>query len=416
MLIKQNSVGLDSRTDANPYDKNGMLPIITAPMFSVVNEENYQVFLDNKIHVCLPRKITYKASDFNDKYFTAISLDDFKRLFIDCREIFVVANKVKQVCIDTANGNIPALHDAIIEAKKIHGSNLIIMAGNVSSEAAFMKLSKTGVDYIRVGIGGGGGCNTTSNTAVGQEDLSKLVSSCYNYRLKMRWDLENMGNNYELFFKQKGIPKEMHDNLFEDVKNTAKVKIVADGISSYVDKCIKDHNFNDNGYAAINSLLYAGADLVMCGKLFVQCLESAGQKAFKYRHAELNYETDITFADNNQAESELFYFTNNNLHVKYSGMSTQAEQAKYKKPILIVDVTKGDTVEDSIEIAKSNDRYVQVTKPSEGSVSWIPVRWRLQDWLHGNETEDNYPYLMGWINSLKSAMSYVGAKTLQDFK
>jgi len=55
-------------------------------------------------------------------------------------------------------------------------------------------------------------------------------------------------------------------------------------------------------------------------------------------------------------------------------------------------------------------------KPSEGSITWIPVRWTLEEWLNGSEDQDKAPYLMGYINSLRSAMSYTDSLTLNDFK
>ena len=58
-MIKQTSVGLNSRNEANPFNEDGFLLLITAPMSSVVDETNYQMFLDNKVQVCLPRNITF---------------------------------------------------------------------------------------------------------------------------------------------------------------------------------------------------------------------------------------------------------------------------------------------------------------------------------------------------------------------
>ena len=61
-------------------------------------------------------------------------------------------------------------------------------------------------------------------------------------------------------------------------------------------------------------------------------------------------------------------------------------------------------------------KYKNGLKPSEGSVSWIPVRWTLNEWLNGSEYQDEAPYLMGYINSLKSAMSYTDSLTLNKLK
>lgn len=321
-MIKQAIISnINSRSECNPYNKEGFLPLITAPMSSVVNASNYQVFLDNKIQVCLPRteiNIINQTGVFN-----SYSLQELKKEFNDPQLILL---SPVYVCIDTANGNLKSLHDAIREAKKLHRDKLIIMSGNVASVKAFIELANTGCDYIRVGIGGGGGCNTTSNTGVGQEDLETLIWECCNATLV----------------------------------HCLKVKIVADGISSYIKQCEIKYGFNDNGYAAINKLIYSGADLVMIGKLFAQCIESAGEQMID---------------------------KDNILKVKYSGMSTHSEQINYS----------------------------DIKKPSEGFVSWIPLRWYLNEWLNGSSNQDNYPYLMGWVNSIKSAMSYVGVKKLDEF-
>lgn len=450
-MIKQNNIGLNSRSEANPYNEDGFLPLITAPMYSVVNETNYQTFLDNKIQVCLPRNIDPTISS-NDKFFIAYSLQEFQSEFINNRQRSL--GEIKKVCIDTANGNIPQLHNAIRKAKEIHGSNLIIMAGNVASVEAFVELAKTGVDYIRVGIGGGGGCNTTANTGVGQENLESLIKKCRNFKDNL-YSIDNYYN------------KTQYLNELEKC-NIKDCKIIADGISSYIKQCEKEYGFNDNGYAAINKLLFTGADLVMIGKLFAQCVESAGEKAFKI--GQDRYETQLEFRSATREEMMDRYFKMKNLYVKYSGMSTQEEQAKYKNvdfKIHVIDSSEPYTVildtdqlkighiletklsdksgnvyrlsikltSNSENVTNSSFKYTYESKtldnfplgtvfklittnikPSEGSVQWIPVRSLLKDWLEGNSEQDTYPYLMGFVNSLKSAMSYRGAKTLNEFR
>ena len=758
-MIKQTAIGLNSRSEANPYNEDGFLPLITAPMYSVVNEENYQTFLDNKIQVCLPRNVDPTIQS-NNKFFIAYSLQELQNEFINNRQRSL--GEVKKVCIDTANGNMPALHDAIRKAKEIHGDNLVIMAGNVASVEAFVELAKTGVDYIRVGIGGGclaadtrilmangtykniidvqvgdhvinkdgnpvkvintfysgkkkvskvkhnafynplivtndhqvrvsdlssykkssvsskgyksffkediwkpisesfkdnllcptkinydlpidfsinlnqfdsdksknvignikpsyelgyifgtflgdgniniredfyvkrnsinktgsvhwtfgknedsialslieyiesvfkeesgfrkeenkirvsfyrkwianlfsefykedgtkylpikwyclnddylkglydglidsdgykettrdcfentspylieliyfiksilqgyfpnteqrkktcgklkncnesnlkqsyslrtlsnylarqtehfnllkvtsfenefdeidtydievdcpthsfianncivhnSGCNTTSNTGIGQKNLYDLISECYRLREVNKKDLQYFAEKYPT---AKSKPE-----------NISQVKIVADGISSYIDHCQKQYGFNDNGYAAINKLLLAGADLVMVGKLFAQCIESAGEKGIFDPDLEVNQIRDLEeFNEDTGAndvgdpyESYLQVFLNttpnskNPVMVKYAGMSTQEEQLKYKL---------------------TDDEKVLLS-PSEGSIKWIPVKWTLDEWLNGSNKQDEYPYLMGWSNSIKSAMSYVGKTKL----
>ena len=379
-MIQQAPVStIKSRSECNPYDENGFLPLITAPMYSVVDDTNYQTFLDNKIQVCLPRLQDSQLSKVRTNgLFLATSLNDFTEYYLEgCKPI----QDIHKVCIDTANGNMQILHNAIRKAKEIHGDNLIIMAGNVASVEAFVELAKTGVDYIRVGIGGSSSCNTTSNTGVGQEDLEELIIRCKRVIKEHENNVREYYYNTTDYIKKNGS---ITNDALMKWQYVTKVKIVADGISTYVEQCKEKYKFNDNGYAAINKLLCAGADLVMIGKLFAQCVESAAPKSV-YKHTNNDY---VSVENNSLQRRYEMYKDFTNCYAQYSGMSTHTEQVKYKNGL----------------------------KPSEGSVSWIPVRWTLNEWLNGSEYQDEAPYLMGYINSLKSAMSYTDSLTLNKLK
>jgi hypothetical protein len=393
---------IDSRNECNVYDDNGFLPLITAPMYSVIDEKNYETFLNHNIQTCIPRGI---KTNLKSKYglWISYSLNDFIDNFHNNK---IELDQIEYALIDTANGNMFRLHNAIKIAKSIHKDKLVIMAGNVSSVEAFIELAKTGVDYIRIGIGGSSSCNTTSNTGVGQLDLEELIIRCYTAKIQ----LENVGTcgenfNYKWYSRHSNTEWLKYEHIINFISNKdclqiANVKIVADGISSYVKGCQTKYGFNDNGYAAINKLLYTGADLVMVGKLFAQCMESAGEKGILDRLS--NTYISLSKLKNKISEST-------NIYVKYSGMSTQTEQQNYKS-------CPHDTDSDN------NCGYCYKTgkclniKPSEGSINWIPVRFNLVDWIYGDSTQDSYPYLMGWKNSLQSAMSYTNSKKLIDFK
>lgn len=309
MIIQAPITDIKSRQECNPYI-NGKLPLITAPMSSVADESNYKEFLKHKIDVCLPRGCKIETAIENDIWYSCSLIE-----FIELLYNFNFEKSVK-ICIDTAAGHLKQLHDAIKFAKSKFGDKITIMAGNVSSVQAFIELANTGVDYIRVGIGGGGGCNTTNNTGVGQICLETLIKNCYSVN--------------------------------------SNVKIVADGISAYLKQVETKYNFNDNGYAAINKLLFSGADYVMVGRLFAQTFESAGEKIGN--------------------------------KVVYSGMSTKKEQTKY-----------------------GTNRH------SEGSVKLIDIKYSLEDWINGNDSQDEYPYLAGFTNCLKSAMSYTDCRDIKNF-
>jgi len=428
-MIKQCAVtDIQSRSECVPYDATCFLPLITSNMYSVVDKHNASIYLNSKIKVCMPRK-EYMDESYqycsDENYFDSFSLDDFIQDFITTDDGFLhnsTGDKVKtSVCIDTAAGHLKKLHNAIREAKKIHGDSLVIMAGNVSSVEAFVELAKTGVDYIRVGIGGGSGCNTTNNTGVGQEDLGELIYWCRKIQ-KM---------NIQAFAKTNSpnqIQKAEHIHL-------CKVRIVADGISSYIKLCQQKYNFNDNGYAAIIKLLNSGADLVMVGGLFAQCVESAGEKGCFYDNS---FDCPINNISAARLIKERYINAEDrvgSVKVKISGMSTVEEQRKYKEPgsyenwlkVINNDIadnfkedyakySDGDQTEEDYYNANYKYWDSKCVKSSEGSIKWVPVRWTLNEWLNGSSNQDEYPYLNGFINSLKSAMSYTGSKTLNKFK
>jgi IMP dehydrogenase len=69
------------------------------------------------------------------------------------------------VCLDTANGahrQVAAAADAV----KRRAPEAFVIAGNVASAEAFRWLEEHGADAIRVGIGGGGLCETRTETGV----------------------------------------------------------------------------------------------------------------------------------------------------------------------------------------------------------------------------------------------------------
>jgi len=233
-MIKQAAQGLNSRQEADPAHDNEFLPLITAPMSTVVDAYNFKIFLQEDIHVCLPRTIPLKDAiqivEAHDSTFASINITTAKQ--IASREIPLIP----RICIDTANGNMPMLHGVIYDLKSYFSDKIMIMSGNVASLNAYRELSRVGCDYIRVGIGGGAACTTTVHTGVGCRNLEQLIFDCYSA-------------------KECSI-------------------IIADGISQF----IRDEKLHHNGYAAINRLIAAGAGMVMLGSIFNAAEESSGTK------------------------------------------------------------------------------------------------------------------------------------------
>jgi IMP dehydrogenase/GMP reductase len=252
-----------SRKNVDPYDNDGYLPLFTAPMSSVVNSNNAQIFTSDDIHVVLPRTEKYK---FNQHYFNAFSLIEFEEEFLTKK---YEGGDIK-VLIDIANGH---MEDIISLSKKAkvrypkanHKSKLTIMAGNVASPQTYEQYCKSDViDYVRLGIGNGNGCLTTQQTGIGYP-MASLIIECNQI-------------------------KKQFDN---------PTKIVADG--------------GMKKYADIIKALALGADYVMIGSLFNKALESASP----------NYWYNLKLPN---GLAEYLYEKGYNIHKEFYGMSTKKAQ------------------------------------------------------------------------------------------
>tara|TARA_Y100000389_G_C17466680_1_gene526303 strand:+ start:4498 stop:5673 length:1176 start_codon:yes stop_codon:yes gene_type:complete len=271
---------VDIHYDVENFGIHSKLPLIAAPMDTVVSTENFLKFIKLGINVCLPRgehlyfeknsksqtKIN-KLEFGNRMIFESFSLIDFTKNFI--------ANKAKHyprhVLIDIANGHMSDLIYVTKKAKEYYGHTMVLMVGNVASPETYKTLSRAGADYIRVGIGNGGGCLTTEQTGIGYP-MGSLVSECHSASNK--------------------LPKK------------CRAKIVADG--------------GMKKYADIIKALALGADYVMIGSIFNKSLESCGQ----------NYWAGIPIGN---GLASLLYNKGFNVKKRFRGMSTKEVQRKWGK-------------------------------------------------------------------------------------
>lgn len=219
-LKAANLIDFDSRSEINL----DYLPIITAPMDTVVDKTNADKFLKLGFNVCLPRGEDYK----NDNIFKSFGLSEIEEIIQKGEEL------PKKVLIDIANGHLRKLYDISKIIKENYKVEL--MVGNIANPDTYIELSKINVDYIRVGVGGGAACTTSANGAV-HYPMASLVSEIYEYKK----GLESYGEH--------------------------SAKIVADGGFK---------NFSD-----IIKAIALGADYVMLGSILNKALESCSKCLIK---------------------------------------------------------------------------------------------------------------------------------------
>jgi len=166
ILIKPASVSnINSRKEITPY-YDGFLPLITAPMDTVINQDNEEIFHNLKIHTCLPRG---EESNFGLRSYSLVEIHSM-----------YLANELNwngYYLIDIANGHMESL---ITTTKLIKDKypNLKLMVGNVANPETYVFLSEAGADYIRVGVGNGGGCfleNSIVTTKSGNKSIQDII-------------------------------------------------------------------------------------------------------------------------------------------------------------------------------------------------------------------------------------------------
>ncbi len=314
-------------SDVNPYygdSEDLWLPLITAPMDTVVSLENMATFRESNINVALPRTIHYdllhgmydepmvdSGLPFPEHTFISLGLTDMQHIIDHPDDYDYLTGDL--FLLDVANGHMQIVYDTA-QAFKEAFPETKIMVGNIANPETYEWYARSGfVDIVRIGIGNGNACLTTKQTSIGYPKAS-LIRECYETK--------------QVLIKEYG---QQFDSLqYKDRIDTIP-KIVADG-------GIKD-------YADIIKALALGADYVMAGSIYNRALESAGQ----------NYLYGIKISVN---LAEKFYNWGFPIKKDFYGMSTKVAQKKMGKTKL---------------------------KTSEGVVRKLKVEYTLQSWTENFE-------------------------------
>lgn len=151
---------IDTRSECITKDKNGYLPLFAAPMNTVVSTENFHKFEECGIHAVLPRTepIEERINKSVAGFWAAYSLDEFNWAFDKDNLLEGTAGKTIKALIDVANGHMHSLYKAVRAVKQRYGNDIEIMIGNIANPETIRYAAMAGVDYVRCGIGSGGGC------------------------------------------------------------------------------------------------------------------------------------------------------------------------------------------------------------------------------------------------------------------
>lgn len=211
---------IKSRSEVDPYDINGKLPVFVSPMTCVVNSDNFKTFLDSRVIPILPRGADFNA-DCKD-HWIAVSLTEFE-------ELSKYDLNGYHILIDVANGHMRQIYNLVDKAKAT-SPELIVMVGNIANPNIYTECCLHNIDYVRVGIGGGSACLTSVLTGI---------------HASLPWILNG-------------------------------ISVAKDHLSSgsFITKVVADGGIGDT--AKVVKCLALGADYVMMGRIFAQCEEACG--------------------------------------------------------------------------------------------------------------------------------------------
>jgi IMP dehydrogenase/GMP reductase len=204
-------------------------------MSCIIDENNYEEFEENGINTIIPRSVKWESRlDFlMNGHWVALGFKEAKWLTTN-----IIPNEKIRVCIDQANGHMTKLLNLCKELKDKYGERIRIMTGNIANPYSYREYARVGVDYVRVGIGGGAGCTTSVQTGI-HYPMGSLITKC-----KVEKDF--VIKSIELGAKYRSVPK-----------------IVADGGFKYIDQIVK--------------ALALGSDYVMLGSILARTDEACGQ-------------------------------------------------------------------------------------------------------------------------------------------
>ena len=347
---------IEHRSECSPFTNNGTLPLFTAPMSSVINEQNWTIFRDNKINTIIPRSVDFEVRKLlMNQTFIAVSLKEFEELINTYYK-----DETIYICVDIANGHMKKLLNLCEKAKVMYGNRMQLMIGNIANPDTYLEYAKVGIDYIRVGIGTSPVCLTSANNGIHYPMVSLLQ---------------------ELRFRKISVSCSIEENGREVINWYTGKRTIKETPYKSIPKIIADGGFNN--FDQIIKALAVGADYVMLGKIFAMSEEACGEIVYQDQIIPTKMDLSV-FNDEERSVFEAAGFDkvyiNKTMQVpyrKYYGMSTKKAQSEFGNTEL---------------------------KTAEGIETLVPIKYTLTGWC------DNF------ISYLRSAMSYCNSRTLDQFR
>lgn len=346
-LIPSEVSNVKSRSKVNVFTNDDRYPIFCAPMSSLIDQGNCEVFRQEKLNVIIPRSVDWQTriEKMRQGYWISVGFNEAELLYniLTNETDLNTFNYIAKICIDQAQGHLKSLLNLCSKYKRAFGAGVQLMTGNIANPDAYYQYAKAGVDYVRLGIGGGNVCTTSVQTGI-HYPMGSLIIEC------------NKRRNIVL------------ENTKLGIKYSSVPKIIADGGFKRIDQVIK--------------ALALGADYVMLGEIIAKSNEACGEIYIKD-------EASSKFYPIGMLHSLDEIDTSGKLYREYYGMSTEKAQH-------IIYGSSG------VEI---NDFKI---KHSEGKHKFVHIEYSIREWiedfvhaLRSSMSYANASNLDGYIGKVK---------------
>lgn len=154
------------------------IPLICSNMDSISNKTMYNELSRHSVMSCLNKHLTEIEYDLmfidNNTFMPSMGIKDAD---FDRMDRVVDKYSPNFVCINVANGYMDSLLFAIDKFyERYYKNNITLCVGNVvTPERVELLIKDFGVDIVKVGIGSGGACTTTSKTGIGYPQFSAVL-------------------------------------------------------------------------------------------------------------------------------------------------------------------------------------------------------------------------------------------------
>lgn len=186
VLIVPKFSDVNSRSDVDltvPYLGTKLIPLIASNMDNVGTFEMAQALATKNVMTCLVKH--YKLEEFIDFYRNAdanllnhvvysMGANEDDLLKFERLKALVPQFSLRSVCVDVANAYTESFL-AFIDVFKESNPEVILHAGNVVTPEITQRLIRSGVEYVKIGVGPGSVCTTRKVTGIGYPQLSAVL-------------------------------------------------------------------------------------------------------------------------------------------------------------------------------------------------------------------------------------------------